>query len=170
MATTYEAIATVTVGSGGAASIDFTSIPATFTDLLVKLSARSNGSGGYDFQNMFVKINGATTNGSTRWLRGNGSSASSASDTPIYTTALNYPLSTSNTFNNMELYFPNYLSSNNKSISIDAVAENNATAAEAVLQAGLWSNTNAITEIGFYPNIGSFVQHSTATLYGIKNS
>ena len=37
MANTYVAIATVTVGSGGAASIDFTSIPATYTDLVVKL-------------------------------------------------------------------------------------------------------------------------------------
>jgi hypothetical protein len=38
MATTYEAIATVEVGSGGAADIEFTSIPATYTDLVVKVS------------------------------------------------------------------------------------------------------------------------------------
>jgi len=42
MATTYEAIATVTVGSGGAATFGFTSIPATYTDLLVVASLRSD--------------------------------------------------------------------------------------------------------------------------------
>jgi hypothetical protein len=36
MATTYEIIASVTVGSGGAANIEFTSIPATYTDLVLK--------------------------------------------------------------------------------------------------------------------------------------
>jgi hypothetical protein len=46
MATTYEAIATVEVGSGGAADIEFTSIPGTYTDLVVKVSARSTSSSG----------------------------------------------------------------------------------------------------------------------------
>ena len=40
MATTFTKIASVTVGSGGASSIDFTSIPSTYTDLCVKLSTR----------------------------------------------------------------------------------------------------------------------------------
>lgn len=170
MANTYEAIATVTVGSGGAAEMEFTSIPAIYTDLLLKVSARSDGSGGHTFQNMFLKINGATTNGSQRWLKGNGSTASSANDTPIYTESLNYPLSTANTFSSIEFYIPNYLSSNYKSVSIDAAAENNATSGLMQLQAGLWSNTNTITSLAVDPNIGNFVQHSTATLYGIKNS
>jgi hypothetical protein len=42
MALTYTAIKTVTVGSGGAANIDFTSIPQTYTDLVLKVSARMN--------------------------------------------------------------------------------------------------------------------------------
>jgi hypothetical protein len=42
MANTYEAIATVTVGSGGATDIEFTSIPGTYTDLLIKSSLRSD--------------------------------------------------------------------------------------------------------------------------------
>jgi hypothetical protein len=44
MATTYEIIASVTVGSGGAANIEFTSIPATYTDLVVLFSARTDRS------------------------------------------------------------------------------------------------------------------------------
>jgi hypothetical protein len=47
MATTYEIISSVTVGSGGAANIEFTSIPATYTDLYVLASIRSNRSGTY---------------------------------------------------------------------------------------------------------------------------
>jgi len=47
----------------------------------------------------------------------------------------------------------------------------NATAAIAVLGAGLWSNTAAITSITLFPENGTaWVQHSSATLYGIKNT
>ena len=40
MANTFVLLASTTVGSGGASSIDFTSIPATYTDLVVKVSGR----------------------------------------------------------------------------------------------------------------------------------
>jgi hypothetical protein len=168
MANTFELIASSTVGSGGAANIDFTSIASTWTDLCLVASVR--GTSAYTFQNMLLKINGATTNGSTRWLKGDGSSATSASDTPIYSESMNYANSTSNTFSSFQFYFPNYLSSAYKSVSIDVVTENNATAANMQLQAGLWSNTSAITSLGIYPNIGNFVQYSTAYLYGVKNA
>ena len=43
MAVTFTQIASVTVGSGGAASIDFTSIPSTYTDLCIKTSIKEKG-------------------------------------------------------------------------------------------------------------------------------
>jgi hypothetical protein len=174
MANTYEAIATVTVGSGGAANIEFTSIPGTYTDLIVKLSGRTNRAGDTN-ADIGITFNGNTSNYSLKDLYGNGSAAGSRSNpvatssiADIFATAAD---STSNTFSNFEMYIPNYLSSTNKSVSIDTTNETNATGNWSLLVAGLWSNTSAITSIKLTPlNSDSFVQYSTATLYGIKNS
>jgi hypothetical protein len=170
MATTYEAIATVTVGSGGAASIDFTSIPATYTDLLLKVSTRNSHS--VTSRNFQVRFNSSTSNYSERLLYGDGSTTGSVSGNNAgfdfyYSPAAN---STANTFGNVEIYIPNYASSNYKSASGDGVTENNATEASAFFNAGLWSNTAAITSITLRADGFNFVQYSTATLYGIKNS
>ena len=71
----------------------------------------------------------------------------------------------------MCFYIHNYAGSTNKSVSVDAVGEANATYAEMDLLAGLWSNTDAITSVSIKPNIGSnFVIYSTAYLYGVKNA
>jgi hypothetical protein len=164
---TYTLIASTTVGAGGASSIDFTSIPATYTDLLVKFSLRTDVNG---WRNIQLKLNTATTNFTIKALEGNGASASSSSDTIGYLGTAGGTNITASTFVNGELYIPNYASSNNKSYSVDNVSENNATTAYASLVAGLWSNTAAITSIGITPSAGSWVQYSTAYLYGIKNS
>lgn len=170
MANTYEAIATVTVGSGGAASIEFTSIPATYTDLVLKISAK--GSTANTFENYILEVNGAQTNLSGRHLYGTGSAAGSGTyssgDGSIFSVPSNV---TANTFGSAEIYIPNYAGSNNKSMSIDNVSENNATAGQQNLQAELWSNTAAITSLKLtMSSSGNYVQYSTATLYGIKNS
>jgi hypothetical protein len=173
MALTYQAIATVTVGSGGAANIEFTSIPGTYTDLKVVVSARnvaSNVAGG-----VWLYPNGSSANMTGRILAGTGSAAVSGTDTKVYgyTNSAN---STASTFGNIEFYIPNYTSSNNKSISVDSVMENNATEGRQGLMAGLWSSSSAITSITLesFNNstsaVANFVEHSTATLYGIKNT
>ena len=169
MASSIEAIATVTVGSGGAANIEFTSIPGTYTDLNLVLSTRNNRSDVDD--TMIVEFNNSSSNLSSRRLLGSGSAASSASyPSHLYYTGIGNT-ATSNTFDSVSLYIPNYASSNNKSVSIDSVTENNANNAYAQLTAGLWSNSAAITSIKIRPNSGTlFLQYSTATLYGIKNS
>jgi hypothetical protein len=169
MANTYTLIASSTVGSGGAASIDFNSIPSTYTDLLLKISTRDNSSA--IGNNIIFKINGVTTSQSIRFLIGDGASASSANDTPLYFTA-NGNTSTASTFANIEVYLPNYaLTTINKSASIDAVSENNATTAYATLGAGLYAANTAISSISMTTNGGvNFLQYSTAYLYGISNS
>lgn len=169
MPNTFTKIAAVTVGSGGASSIDFTSIPQTYTDLVCKISARDNAANVQN--NIIFKINGVTTSQSNRYLLGVGSSVNSGNDTPIYFPS-NANNSTSNTFANIEVYLPNYaLTNSNKPISVDSVTENNATSAYAQLTAGLYASNTAITSISITGNGGStFLQYSTATLYGIKNS
>jgi hypothetical protein len=172
MANTYTAIATVTVGSGGAANIEFTSIPGTYTDLAIKVSVR--GDNNVTTQQMYLTFNGATTSFSARQVYGDGASATSDtlsnSGAAISIVNTNASPSTANTFSSTDIYIPNYAGSTNKSVSADSVTENNGTTALAGLNAGLWSNTAAITTIKLTPQSGNFVQYSSATLYGIKNS
>ncbi len=174
MPNTFIKIASVTVGSGGASTIDFTSIPGTYTDLCVKVTARTNLADTEEFLRLEFNGSGGTAY-SYRNLYGNGTAAvslnGSGAANVLYGGIANASLSTSNTFSNCEIYIPNYAGSNNKSFSIDFVNEQNATKTFAMMVAGLWSNTSAITSIKLTPaSGGSFVQYSTATLYGIKNS
>lgn len=172
MANTFELIASSTVTGATAASIDFTSIPSTYTDLVVNFSTRDNGGG--TFNNIQITFNGSTSGYSDRLLYGTGSSALSAANTSGSSILLTYSTqagATASTFSNGNLYIPNYKGSQNKSVSIDDVTENNATSAIAALTAGLWSNSAAINRVTLTPNGGqSFVQYSSAYLYGIKNS
>ena len=170
MAFTFKAIATVTVGSGGASTIDFTSIPATYTDLLIKISSRDGRSA--TGTNIIINFNGSNTNLSYRRLTGNGTSAGSNSGTGGVVGYSVSATATTDTFSNLEIYIPNYTSANYKSCSSDAVNENNATSSFMALVATLWSDTSAITSISLFPTVAAtnFVQYTTATLYGIKNS
>ena len=169
MATTYTLIASY-AATGSVANIEFTSISATYTDLLVKVSSRSNRGGGQVSDGIAIQFNGSTSNLSMRYLDGNGSSAGSSTDTAIWTRT-SASGATASTFGNAEFYIPNYAGSTNKSVSIDGVSENNATSAFVMLTAGLWSNTAAITSIKIVSiNAENLVEYSTAYLYGIKNS
>lgn len=162
-------ISSKTVGSGGAASIDFTGIPQTgFTDLLIVVSGRSNRSATED--GLLISINGSTANFTSRALRGSGSAATSITGTRALGD-IPAASATSNTFANQSIYIPNYAGSTSKSFSVDSVSENNATSAWQYAVAGLWSNTSAITSISLTPEVGSaLVQHSTASLYGVTKS
>jgi hypothetical protein len=171
MPTSWTAIASVTVGAGGASSIDFSSIPATYTDLMVLLSSRQSPASTQD-TTWLNAINGSTANLSDRVLRGDGSSASSfvPSESPLYIGQSPCANATANTFANHMIYFLNYTSSLNKTIFVDSVQETNATTAYAGLTAGIWSNTAVINALSFTPNTGTFVQNTTATLFGLSKS
>ena len=169
MATTFVKIATVTVGAGGAASMDFTSIPSTYTDLVLKVSGKGTFTTGVA-DSAYIRFNGSSTSYSSRRLQGDGSVANSTTFTEIYFRIDNTGTGQTSIFGNAELYIPNYAGSTNKSVSSDSVEENNGTEAYTNLNAGLWSNTAAINQITLYPNNGNFAQYSTATLYGISKS
>jgi hypothetical protein len=167
---TYTLISSVTVGSGGAANIEFTSIPATYTDLVVLFSARTDRSGSY---RDLIKLqpNSSSADGSERHLINDGGTLESGSDSFIAAGVATASSSTANTFSNNIIYIPNYASSNYKSLSVDAVPEENGTQTYMILSAGLWSSSSAITSLKLVPNIGpNFVQYSTAYLYGISNA
>ena len=168
MANTYTLIQAVTLTSA-AATIEFTSIPQTYTDLLLKYSGRVNAAVDPTTKIIF---NSNTSNYTNRVLFGDGTAPGNFTNTPgyLYGAYVNNTNSTANTFSNGELYIPNYTSSNNKSTSLDNAIETNATEAYVFLSASLWADSSAITSITLDPINADFVQYSTATLYGIKNS
>jgi len=171
MPNTMTLISAVTVGVGGANTIDFTSIPSTYTDLVLKLSTRQNGSA--DGSQIGIRFNGSSSGYSRKLLLGDGASVGTyggSSETFARIAFAQSSTYTASTFNNFETYIPNYAGSNNKSFSSDSVTENNATTSYAAIYTGLWSNTAAITSITISEYSGSgtnFVQNSTAYLYGI---
>lgn len=171
MPNTFELIASSTVGAGGAASIDFTSIPSTYTDLVIKVSARSSSTGSAIDRYATFQFNSSTTGRTFRRLYGYGSTAGSDNGTFGYAFSMSGTTGTASTFCNAEFYIPNYAGSNNKSMSQDGVSEqNSATINWLDLNANLWSNTAAITSIKFTPDTGNFAEFTTAYLYGVKNA
>jgi hypothetical protein len=174
MPANYVLLGQVTVGAAGAASVTLDNIPPTgYTDLKIVTSARGTVNLGSGYVDGILTFNGTTTGYSERMLYGLGGSASSAgqSSTGIkWGNWANDTSTTASTFGNSETYIPNYRSSNFKSVSVDGVQENNANgSAITALNAGLWSNTNAITSITFTPGSGSFAANSTFYLYGIAD-
>lgn len=154
----------VTVGAGGAASITFSGIPQTFTDLYLVVSLRSAASN----EDFGISLNGSTSSFSNNYLFGNGSGPASGTVYGNLISAAPTTGFTANTFSNAAVYIPRYRSANNKSLSVDTVSENNATRGIQLINAILWSQTAAINTIGIYQlNSNAIVQHSSASLYGI---
>ena len=178
MANTYQLIASSTVGSGGAATIEFTSIPQTYTDLLIKLSTRSTRSQPNADQYIQFNSNTSTVYKMMRLL-GNGSAVASdavtGSDSKgAFVGMATGSTATASTFASTDIYIFNYTSTNSKSISVDSVTEyDTSSPVYQVFHTSLWnpSTQAAITSIliGAYTT-ENFAQYSTAYLYGIKNS
>jgi hypothetical protein len=168
---TMTLISTTTVGAGGTTAITFTGIPGTFTDLLVRLSIRSDGT----FSTpdiMSIQFNSDTTSGNYngKALQGNGSTPSTFNANGFWIYATDAPTSTAtaSTFGNSNVYIPNYSGSAIKSASTDSVSENNSVTAYSTIAATYWNNTAAITSIRiFSSNARSLVQNSSVSLYGI---
>lgn len=162
---TMTLIATQTVGAGGTALLTFSSIPQTFTDLMLLCSVRNEANS----PEVNIYFNGSNTNLTSRQLYGTGSGVAAndlGSQLNTYGGAVPSAY-TANTFSSTQVYIPNYTSSANKSIAIDAVLENNSTSTYLSLVAGLWSSTAAITSLSYLVGGGDIAQNSTFSLYGI---
>lgn len=166
MANTFELIDSATVGSGGAASIDFNTITADWTDLCLVISARSTQAN--NANSCAIAFNGSTTGFTSRFIEGAGSGTPSSFTSTYIIGNVQGTSSTSNTFTSINVYIPNYAGSNYKSFSAETAGENNGTTAYLTLGAGLWSNTAAINQITVTMN--NFAEYSTAYLYGVKNA
>jgi hypothetical protein len=157
--------------------LTFSSIPQTFTDLVLRMSYRVTTAGLFG-SNPAIRFNSdATSNYSYANVNGDGSTASSSRESAInalYMQSSDSAGNTADTFTSTEVYIPNYTGTANKPISISKVAEQNSTAAEMAYFASLYRGTSAISTILIGPssNIVSnnFVSGSSFYLYGIKNS
>jgi len=164
---TYTLISSNVLASS-AASVTFSAIPATYTDLVIRASIRNTSTTSITR----IRLNGITSGYSARSLTGDGATASSQTQSTayLYSGELNTSSTTANTFTSMEFYLPNYLSTVNKPISTIASTENNATTAYTVAVAGLSTITSAITSIEVYVGANAFDVGSSFYLYGISNA
>ena len=172
MPATYTLIASNTLSSA-AASVTFSAIPGTYTDLVLRWSSRTDNASVVDVVLLEFNASGGTAY-STRRIIGTGSAAASTGFSNAATSLLpqtDGANATANTFGSAELYIPSYTISQNKPISSFGCMEDNATTAYIAANAGLWSNTSAITQIKLTSNAAAnFVSGSSFFLYGIKNS
>ena len=157
------------------ASVTFSAIPATYTDLVVRWSSRADNASAANTN--WVELNSDTTaNYSYIYLQGGGSagvsSALGSSQAALYGGRQDAANATSNTFGSAEMYIPNYTANQNKPVSMDSTTEDNSTEAFRMATATLWRNTVAITSIRIRPNAGgqNFVSGSSFYLYGISNA
>jgi hypothetical protein len=156
--------------NASASSVSFQNIPQSgYTDLKIVYSARSNDAvNGWNLTRLQFNTDTTASNYNYRVLGGFGSTAFSG----FGTQAVGYTTSgarTANTFNNGEIYIPNYLGSTQKSYSGDsATEENGSTFGILGFHATFWSGTSAINQIILsLDNSASFVQYSTFSLYGL---
>jgi hypothetical protein len=161
----FESIETVTVGSGGAASISFTSIPQTYTHLQIRGIAKAvNNEQGY-----FLQINGDTaSNYTSHLLYGDGSSALAFANNSWG--GIDLASTSSSQFGPMVVDILDYTNTNKfKTVRSLGGVDNNGSGYINFFS-GLWRNTNAVTSISIKEILGggNITQFSSFALYGIK--
>jgi hypothetical protein len=168
----FESIATVTVGSGGAANIEFTSIPATFAHLQIRYVGRATTAD--TSSDLKAQINSDTgSNYADHHLAGNGSSASAFGESSVTLPFVVYRglgagTSGANVFGAGVIDILDYASTS-KTKTVRALGGHDRNGAGVVVvNSLLWNSTSAITSIKLTPTADNFAQYSTAALYGVK--
>jgi hypothetical protein len=175
MPNTYVKLQTITTTTAVNA-VTFSSIPQTYTDLKLCVSARATSNSAN--QGFYFQLSGTGgTFYSQTVLRADGSSASTfrgSNSNAVTTNEIPNELNTVGLFSNTEIYIPNYTTSQTKQILIDGVKENNSasTAIQLYTKAALWTNAGAVTSLAVGTDISApnYFGGSTFTLYGIKNT
>jgi hypothetical protein len=175
VATDYESIATVTVGAGGASSVDFNSISSAYTHLQIRYIAKnsSTSAGGADFM---VTVNGDTTNTNyySHYLFGNGATPTAGALQIggyygyLGQMATNATGQTS-MFSGGVTDILDYKDTNKKKTLRSLLGFDLNGSGRIYLTSNLWNSTSAVTSLSFSsPSGGTFTQYSTFALYGIK--
>lgn len=158
---TYEPIATTTLGSA-AASYTFTSIPSTYTDLVLIINGGAS-SATYSFK---MQVNADTAaNYSDTSLRGNGSAASSGRNSA--NTSMRSEANPTTTLNNN--WIANFMNYSNTTTYKTVLVRGNNASAWVTTNVNLWRSTSAITSIKvfFDASLSNILSGTSLTLYGI---
>jgi hypothetical protein len=161
MPSTYEPIATTTLGTAST-TITFSSIPATYTDLRLVLTGRTNAGGG---NVVTTRFNSDTaTNYSWTYVSGNGTTASSARTTSATSISTGLYLTNDANISTGFVDIFSYAGSTNKTVLLQAINQSFVRNTVA-----MWRSTSAITSITL-TSTNAMEIGTTATLYGIKNA
>jgi len=172
--TAYDSIATATVGSGGASTITFSSIPQTYTHLQVRSIARENTGAGTSINDLLVRFNSDSgANYRYHYIRGNGTAASAGtagSQTYAWALGTSQAGSTASVFTGNVLDILDYTNTNKYTTtrSLSGTDFNGSGILDFI--SNLWLNTAAITSITITTGGNNFAQYSSFALYGIKGA
>jgi hypothetical protein len=159
MPKTYEPIQTQTVGTA-VASVTFSSIPQTYTDLILVTSGTSTAGA-----QMTLRMNGATTNYSSIVLSGTGSSVDSRNITGLTFIQLGYNDYFTSSQTNAITQIMNYT---NTTTFKSVLNRTNNAAVGVGYSVGLYRSTSAITTFDALPINTTWAVGTIFTLYGIK--
>jgi hypothetical protein len=174
MANTYTLISS-NVLTSNTASVTFSSIPNTYSDLILRMSTRIYVDGSTTLYPFNLTLNSTgTTLFSETLIRQNSTTIQSTRQTAQPNMYFNYAdaeLATADTFASNEVYVPNYASAAYKPFLSNSHSENNTSGVWLTANAGLYSSTSAVTSITLWnASTFYFVPGSSFYLYGIKNS
>lgn len=167
MAKTYDPIATTTLGSAG--TITFSSIPATYTDLVIVTRTAAVTSGA----DIRFEFNSDSTAGAYNWTVGsaNGTGTKVSTRNTSQTAGLMdynaYPSTTVGEHVGI-LYLFSYAGNKYKSYLARSIVAKSGHGVDFVF--GQWRNTSAINSIklGIGTGYSNFATGTIATLFGIQ--
>ena len=160
MTATYEKIATTTLGSANA-TVTFSSIPATYTDLVLVSNPKMTTSSTY----FITTFNSDTaTNYSQTRMSGNGTTAASARDTSVSGIDMEFQNNDTDTGTSI-MQIQNY---SNTTTYKTALIRDNFAAYGVFARVALWRSTAAISTITLTMSSSTFAAGSQFTIYGIK--
>ena len=166
----YESIATTTVGSGGVADIEFTSIPSTYQHLQVRYLARGTFSG--NEISLRMRLNSDTGNNYARHLlEGEGATASAFATSSGNLMALGSvpaDTGTASAFGAGVIDLLDYKDTNKYTTSRTLNGQDRNGSGTINLASSLWMNTAAVTSITIFADSNNLAQYSSFALYGIK--
>ena len=167
----YDSIATVSV-STAVGSITFSSIPATYTHLQLRVITRSAYAGATD--NFYYSLNSDTTNGNyySRPFNGDGASATAASanNRVIGSNAVAGNTATAGVFSAIVIDILDYANTNKYKTSKFLGGYDNNGSGVIQFSSSIWNNTAAVTTLGVDFGSGNIAQYSSFALYGIKGA
>lgn len=166
----YESISTVTVGAGGQASVEFTSIPATYKHLQIRTFCKATVANNF-VQSIFGRFNSDTgSNYARHFINGSGSAVAqngfTSQTSMFFGTDIN--ADANNIFAASVIDILDYANTNKYKTTRSLSGVDTNGSGYVQFMSGLWLNTAAVTSITILPNADNFAQYSHFALYGIR--